>query len=75
MTGRAIPQDDRICMKICSIHNKRNAALIFQIMRKCCVNNLTGDHNTKNTLTNFCFPGVYLKKRQGYAACDLKKNF
>ena len=26
---------------------------------------LTGEHNTKNTLKNFCFVGVYLQQKLG----------
>ena len=50
MTGRYIPQDYRIAHKIWSNQNKRNTALIFQIMCMLCFNKLTGEHNAKQEI-------------------------
>ena len=41
--------------KIWSNKTKRNAALIFRIIRKCCFNKFTGEHNTKKYFKNFSF--------------------
>ena len=61
MTGQAIPQDNGIAHK--NMEQSKQAKYCFNLPNNAqilCFIKLTGEHNTKNTLQNFSFVGVYL---------------